>query len=167
MTTFSSIRILAVSASLAMLAACGSGTDETADETAVAAGDAPPEIKQRHDNFEGLGDSFKVIRTQLEGGSPDMAAIEAAAADMNTRAQAISGLFPEGTSREAGFDTEALAAIWEDKPGFETAAQNLVDATAEMMTIAASGDAAAIGEQVKMVGGTCKACHDKFRLDDD
>ncbi|GMN04082.1 c-type cytochrome [Erythrobacter sp. MTPC3] len=165
MTIAPKIRLTAAAVSLALLAACGA---EPASETeAVAAADEPEVIDQRQDNFESISDAFKVIRTQLESGEPDFTAIETSAADISERAQLVSGYFPEGTGVDDGYDTEALSTIWEDPAGFEKAAQNFVDASAEMVTVAASGDAVAVGEQVKTLGGTCKGCHDKFRLKTD
>ncbi|MFU7529210.1 c-type cytochrome [Qipengyuania sp. ASV99] len=145
---------------LAVLAGCGG-------ETTAPAGDAPPVLAERHDNFEAISDNFKAIRAQLEGESPDLAAIEAAAIDINQRAERISGHFPEGTGRDAGWDTEALPTIWEKPEEFTAAQQKLLEESAAMMTLAASGDAAAVGAQVAELGGACKNCHDTFRLDDD
>ncbi|WP_416832127.1 MAG: c-type cytochrome [Erythrobacter sp.] len=159
------LRLIAIAAPAMLLAACG-GEAADAPTEAAPAGDVPAEIKERHDNFEAISDSFKVIRTQLEGDA-DMAAIEAAAVDINERAQRISGLFPEGTSVEAGYDTEALATIWEKPEEFEAATQKLIEESAKMVELAKAGDAAAVGEQVKALGGSCKNCHDSFRLDDD
>lgn len=147
------------------LAAC-SGEAATESEAAPAA-DAPPVIEERQANFKAIGKSFKAIRTQLEGDAPDFAVIEAAATDMNAAAMKIEGHFPEGTSVDDGYDTEALAVIWEKTDEFAEAHQRLVDASAEMITIAQSGDAAAVGDQVGVVGGSCKNCHDNFRLDTD
>lgn len=143
---------------LALLAACGGET---------AAGPEPAEIAERQDNFEGIGDSFKAIRDQLENGDPDLAVIENAALDINQRAVNIENHFPEGSGRDAGYDTEALAAIWEQPVEFATAQQKLIDESEELVTLASAGDAAAVGEQVKDLGGSCKNCHDQFRLDDD
>lgn len=148
------------------LAACSGAPGEGAQDTASAA-ETPPVIKERHDNFEAIGDSFKAIRTQLEGDSPDMEAIVTAATDLNVAALKIEGYFPAGTSVDDGYDTEALATIWEKPEEFAAAHKRLVDASAEMITIAQSGDAAAVKAQVGVVGGSCKNCHDTFRLDTD
>lgn len=147
------------------LVACGG---EAAPEGDVAAAtDAPPVIEERQANFKAIGKSFKAIRTQLEGDAPDMEAIATAATDLNAAALKVEDYFPEGTSVDDGFDTEALAAIWEKPEQFAEAHQRLVDASAEMITIAAGGDAAAVKAQVGVVGGSCKNCHDNFRLDTD
>ncbi|MEP5938565.1 MAG: cytochrome c [Erythrobacter sp.] len=159
-----SIRAIAAGMSLAALSACGS---EPADDAATLTSDAPPVIEERQANFEGISDAFKVIRTQLEGEAPDFAVIEAQATDINARAQLVNTYFPEGTSVDDGHDTEALAKIWEEPAKFEEAAQNFVAASETMVTLAGEGDAAAIGAQVGQLGGTCKACHDQFRLKTD
>ncbi len=167
MRSFRSLRLVPLAASLAVLAACAGEAPAEGEGETAAASEEPAVIGQRQENFEGIGDAFKAIRGQLEGGSPDLAVIGTSASDINTRAQAITGYFPEGTSVEDGFDTEALPAIWEKPEEFETAAQNLVEASATLASLAESGDAAAVVEQVKEMGGTCKACHDNFRVDDD
>jgi len=167
MKRISKARLIAATPLIVLLAACGGEAGDAAEEAAPA-GDAPPELEIRHDNFEAIGDSFKVIREQLETDAPDMAAIQTAAGDINTRLQRLPDLFPEGTSMEAGYDTEALASIWEDPDGFSEATQNAIALSEEMMAAAASGDPAAVGAQVGNIGlNGCKACHDKFRVDDD
>lgn len=160
-------RLIAATPLIAVLAACGGGAADEDSQEAAAASDAPPEIGQRQENFEGIGDAFKAIRSQLEAGSPDMAIITASATEINQRAQKVSGFFPEGSSIEAGYDTEALATIWEKPEEFSKAANNFVAASTGLRTAAESGDGAAVGSAAKILGGTCKACHDKFRVDDD
>ena len=157
---------VAIAAFTLSLAACG-GEAATEADTATAAVDEPAVIDERQANFKAIGKSFKAIRTQLEGDSPDFEAIAAAATDMNIAAQKIEGHFPEATSVADGYDTEALASIWEKPEEFAEAHKRLVDASAEMITLAQGGDAAAVGDQVGAVGGSCKNCHDTFRLDTD
>ena len=148
------------------LAACGGTPGENGEGVAPTA-DEPPVIDERQANFKAIGKSFKAIRTQLEGGAPDMEALATAATDMNAAALKIEGFFPSDTGVDQGFDTEALAAIWEKPEEFAEAHKRLVDASAEMITIAQGGDAAAVGDQVGAIGGSCKNCHDNFRLDTD
>ncbi len=161
------MRGAAVAAFSLGVVACGGEAAEEATTTAAA--DEPAVIEERHENFESIGDAFKAIRGQLEGGAPDFGVIAASASDINTRAQLIEGHFPEGTGRDQGYDTEALPTIWEKPVEFSAAAQKLVEesATLAAMASAEGAEAAAIGEQVKAMGGACKNCHDTFRLDDD
>ncbi len=145
------------------VAACGS---ESADAPAPV-NPEPLEIAERQDNFKAIGKSFKAIRGQLEGDAPDLAVIEASASDINTRLQRVGDLFPAGSGMDAGFDTEALAKIWEDPDGFAQVSQDAINASAELMAAAASGDVAAVGPQVGNLGMKgCKGCHDVYRVDD-
>ncbi len=162
-----SIHLFAATPLIALLAACG-GEATSGDGAETPEGPPPAEIAERQDNYEAIGDAFKLIREELETDTPDMAAIQGAAGDINTRLQRVPDLFPEGSSMEAGYDTEALAVIWEDPDGFAEATQNAIAASEEMVAAAATGDPAAVGEQVGNLGlNGCKACHDKFRVDDD
>jgi cytochrome c556 len=154
---------LVLAAALATgLVACSS---ETPTEAPAAA--EPAVLKERHDNFEAIGDAFKAVRGELEKDAPDFALIAASATDINTRAQKIEGHFPAGTSVEDGYDTEALPAIWEKPEEFKAAAQKLVDESAKLAELAPGGDKAAVGAQAMTMGGACKGCHDNFRLDDE
>ncbi|MEO0461594.1 MAG: cytochrome c [Pseudomonadota bacterium] len=151
-------------ASLVLVSAC-SGDAAPEGDGAPKAGE-PEVIDARQANFKKLGDSFKAIRTQLEGDSPDMAVIESAALDLNIAALATKDQFPEGTSVADGWDTEALATIWEKPEEFAKAHQMIADRSAEMVKLAQAGDPAAVAAYVKDLGGSCKNCHDNFRLDD-
>lgn len=162
-----SIKLISSAALAAMamgLASCGA---QPADEATSAAGPEPEVIDERQANFKAIGKAFKAIRTELEKGNPDTSAIVTAATDLNAAALKVEGYFPEGTSVADGYDTEALATIWEKPEEFAEAHKMLVDRSAEMITIAQGGDVAAISDQVGPVGGSCKNCHDTFRLDTD
>lgn len=156
--------LLVVSAALVgLLAACSS--EAPADAPAAAAAE-PAVIEERQDNFEAIGDAFKAVRGELEKDAPDFTLIAAKASDINTRAAKIEGHFPAGTSVDDGFDTEALAAIWQKPDDFKAAAQKLVDESAKLASLAGEGDKAAVSAQAMTMGGACKGCHDNFRLDD-
>lgn len=154
-------RIISTAALACILAAC---SNQTPDEGSAASAE-PAVIQERQDNFEAIGDAFKAVRGELEKGTPDFTLVAAKAADINTRATKITGYFPEGTGIDAGYDTEALATIWEKPEEFAAAHQKLVDESAKLASLAAQGDAAAIGAQAMVMGGSCKNCHDDFRLD--
>lgn len=157
MKTVTARRLTLILPLLAILAACGGQN-----------ADAPQELDIRHDNFEGIGDSFKLIRSNFEeGATPDLSAVEAAARDINDRAKEIRKHFPEGSGRDSGWDTEALATIWEKPEEFAAAQERLIEESATMAELAASGDAEATAAHIKEVGASCKNCHDTFRLDDE
>ncbi len=147
------------------LAACSGG--EATGEAGAADKAAPPVIKERHENFEAIGASFKAVRGELEKDAPDFALIAAKANDINGRAAKIADHFPAGTSTEDGFDTEALPAIWQKPEEFKAAAAKLVDESAKLASLAAGADKTAVASQAMAMGGACKGCHDQFRLDDE
>jgi cytochrome c556 len=158
-----------VAATLAgVLAACSGegGSDTAASGAAAPSAEIAAVLKEREDNFEGIGDAFKAVRGELEKGAPDFTLIAAKAGDINTRAGKIEGHFPAGTSVDDGYKTEALPSIWQKPDAFKAAAQKLVDESGKLVTVAGEGDKAATGAQAMAMGGACKGCHDQFRLDD-
>jgi cytochrome c556 len=166
-----SSRLVLAAALAGVLAACSgeAPADAPVDAPADAAAapvDVAAVLKEREKNFEGIGDAFKAIRGELEKGTPDFTLVAAQANDINARAMKIEGHFPPGTSVDDGLKTEALATIWEKPEEFKAAGQKLVDESAKLATLAAAGDKAAVAAQAMAMGGACKACHDKFRLDD-
>jgi cytochrome c556 len=159
-------RLLLAAALAAGLAGC-SGGDSAGEGATKPAGEAPPVLKEREENFEAIGDAFKAVRGQLDAASPDFALIAAKASDINARAMKIETHFPAGTSTADGFKTEALPAIWEKPEEFKAAATKLVDESAKLASLAPGGDKAAVAAQAMAMGGACKGCHDKFRQDDE
>ena len=168
-------RLVLAAALAAALAACSgeAPADQPADAApadAAAADGAPVDVaavlKEREENFEGIGDAFKAIRGELEKDAPDFALIATNATDINTRAKLIETHFPAGTSVDDGVKTEALATIWQKPEEFKVAGQKLIDESAKLAELAKGGDKAAVGAQAMAMGGACKGCHYQFRLDD-
>lgn len=163
--------MLPVLAGLSMLSACGQN-DETAPVSMAASAELPggmmvkEQIEARQAQLKKIGKGFKAISDQLKAGSPDLKQIQAAAAVVPKEAAGMVDWFPEGTGPESGVKTEALPIIWEDKAGFNDKVAAMQDAAAKLNTIAQGGDVAAIAAAFQTTGGTCKACHDKYRLDD-
>lgn len=157
--------ILAPMLAVAVLACSGEGAGDAG--TGDAAAKAPPIIKERQENFEGIGSAFKAVRGQLEGDAPDFALIAAKAGEINARAQQIPNHFPALTGVDQGHDTEALAAIWEKPEEFKAAAAKLAEESAKLAALAGEGNKDAVAGQALVMGSACKGCHDKFRLDDE
>jgi cytochrome c556 len=152
------------------LAACG---DADVNETVVGEGaetlaqEDVAMIEQRQANFEEIGDSFKTIRDQMEGGEPDFAVILDAAETIEVDAAKIVDFFPAGTGMDSGADTEALATIWEQPEEFAAAHERLSAAAAGLVAAAQAGEVAGMGPAIGELGNSCKNCHDTFRLDDE
>ena len=56
--------------------------------------------------------------------------------------------------------TEAKLEIWSDRAGFDAATMSYVKAKEELK---ATADEAAFKAAFPALGGTCKACHEKYR----
>lgn len=128
----------------------------------LAAAATPTEIqKQRHDNYEALGDAFKTVRDNTKG-SPDFAALEKALAVINKTAAEQKNWFPKGSGPEAG-KTRAMPEIWSKPDEFAAAQKAFADKAAPLAAAIKAKDADALNKAFRELGGTCKGCHDKFR----
>lgn len=89
---------------------------------------------------------------------------KAALTAANATALAFGDFFPEGS--DTG-DTKASPKIWEDRAGFDADLAKLQEAAAAGVAGAGKdgpAEAAAFAELMKPVMGTCKTCHESFRL---
>ena len=80
-------------------------------------------------------------------------------------AKVLPTMFPAGTGQDNAdaAKTRALPVIWSDRAGFDKAAADYADATAKLLDLAKGGDTAGFKDQLKVVNGTCDACHDRYR----
>jgi cytochrome c556 len=90
---------------------------------------------------------------------------KAAIASINASAQAFGDFFPEGTADDER--TTASPKIWEDMAGFDTKLGELQAAAAA--AVAASGkdgpaDLDAFKAAMGPIFGTCKGCHETYRV---
>ncbi len=171
MRKFGIPHIVLALAGMALLSACGQEDTATApSDTNGAAQEASAEVKAqieaRQAQYKKLGAAFKTINDNLQSGSPDVAAIQTAAASIPVETATMADWFPEGTGPESGVKTGALPAIWENRADFDQKIAAFQTAAANLNTVAQGGDVAAIGAAFGATGGTCKACHDNYRLDD-
>jgi cytochrome c556 len=120
-------------------------------------------IKLRQANLKELGGHMKALGTALQSGHADAATIGPQAQAIEALAKALPTWFPAGSGPETGIDTQALPAIWSNPAGFRAASDNFTAEAAKLAAVSSSGDAAAIGAQLKAVGDTCGACHKDFR----
>jgi cytochrome c556 len=78
-------------------------------------------------------------------------------------AKEMERIFQEGSN--VG-DSEALPLIWEEPDAFAEAVAKMQAATAALVTAAEGGDREAIGAAFREVGGSCRGCHDRYRVQD-
>jgi cytochrome c556 len=133
---------------------------------AAAAPSATATIAAREAGFKKMGKAMKALSEQLKSSAPSKPAMVTAAQIIASTARGQGRLFPAGTGPAPGVKTEALAAIWTDKADFDAKMGQLVTESAKLEAVAKTGDAAAIGAQMKATGATCGACHRKYRADD-
>lgn len=138
----------------------------TAAPLAAAAVDAAKVIAARHAGYKDIARNMKAMSDNLKTGSPDPALIRASANAIAASAARIPGWFPMGSGPETGLKTHAKPEIWQHPDAFRAKAQDLRAQALKMAALAGSGDADALGAQLRAVGGTCKACHDDFRMKD-
>ncbi len=135
----------------------------------LAQASEPTNVKQlqkdRHEHYEKLGESFKVVRDQVRASKPDLAAIKTAASFVKDAADQQQKWFPAGSGPEAG-KTDALPEIWSKPAEFQKAMKLFSDAAPKLQTAANSGDVGAIRTAFGDVGKACKNCHEQFRADD-
>ena len=168
-----------IAGSALMLAACGGAEEDVATsdaeapaasvttEASAANAEIVAVIEARQDNLKEMGASMRAISESMRSGSPDSALISEKADIIAAHSQTMPNWFPAGSGPEAGVETEALPTIWENPDGFAEAVSNFQAAAVVFQTAAASGDMAATGGALRTLGGTCGACHDDFRVDDD
>ena len=130
----------------------------------LSLGDAQKIMHERHEGMETIGKTNKAIHRQLQGGSPDPAVVRAGAAQIADLSRKTSGWFPAGTGAEIG-KTGAKPEIWKDPRDFASKLRNFQGAAKAFNVAAMSGDMSAVKARFADLGGTCKACHDKYRMD--
>lgn len=109
------------------------------------------------------GALFGQIKAGVDRGD-DPKTLGFAARALSRWATALPGMFPAGSTSPA---SEALPAVWSDRAGFEARAADYAAATAKLADLARAGDKPGFAAQFAVVGGTCKACHDRYRKPDD
>jgi cytochrome c556 len=113
----------------------------------------------RHDAMEMVQDSFKPLGAIAKKEAPfDAAVVKKSAGMILEKLKEAHGLFPEGSG---GGESRAKPEIWTDRAGFD---QAMKDAQAAAAAMAAVTDEAAFGPALKTLGGSCRTCHDKYRL---
>jgi cytochrome c556 len=123
-------------------------------------------MKERHENYERIGDAMKVISRELKGDSPDLAAVRQNAAVINELAPRVPTWFPAGTGPDVG-KTHAKAEVWQKPDDFAAKARDFQAAALAFNTAARGTDVATIRTAQANLGKSCKACHDVYRAKDD
>ena len=137
-------------ASLVVALAVGGAT------VAVVAADA---FQDRHMAMEAVGDAMKSLAAIAKKEAPfDAAVVKTSATTIAENLEKASSLFPAGSG---GGESRAKPEIWTDAAGFEA---GMKDAHAAAVALQSVSDEAAYRPALGALGGSCKSCHDKYRL---
>ena len=132
----------------------------------VAAGESPSDIiAMRHDRLKDLGVQAKAIGAQMKSGTLDRSIMTEAAKKIAATARELPTWFPKGTGPDSGVKTLAKPEIWAQPDDFKTVAEAFPPEADKLVEVVASGDAAAIGAQLRATGKACHDCHKTFRTD--
>lgn len=118
----------------------------------------------RHEGMESMGKDMKALQRALDSDDPNMAAARSAAADIEKNAKAASGWFPAGTGPEAG-KTGAKPDIWQNPQDFAAKLAAFQSTAQKFYSAALAGDANTLKANADNLAGSCKACHDKYRME--
>jgi cytochrome c556 len=158
------MRIVPVAfASIAMLAAAAAAAASLV--TARVSGPAAAHIMHdRHEGMESIGKAFKALHREFDSSSPFVPTVRTSAAQIAGLSKRASIWFPAGTGPDVG-KTGAKPEIWQNPQDF-AAKLSAFQKSALVFNAAASGnDMIAAKSRFADLGGTCKACHDKYRTE--
>ena len=128
------------------------------------AADPMETIKARQDYYKSLGAVMKPMAGLAKEFDAEAAKAEAAKLEA-ALAVDVGPFFAPGTS-DAEFPgkTRAMAKLWDNMEDAGAKGKAMHEAAAEVIAAANAGDAAAFGVAFGKLGGTCKACHDSYRV---
>jgi cytochrome c556 len=119
-------------------------------------------IKQRQEAMKAVGGAMGALVKMVKGEEAyDSAKAKAAVETMAAKAKGFDTLFPAGSDK--GAETAAAPKIWTDMAGFKAALAKLEQVAGAQAAVAGK-DLDGVKAAVGALGGTCKGCHDDFRL---
>ena len=117
----------------------------------------------RHEGMEAIGDANKALHRAL--GASDIPTIRANAGKIAELSEQASTWFPAGTGPNVG-KTRAKADIWQNAEDFAAKLRAFQTAARALQLAAAGNNVAAMNARFADLGGACKACHDKYRAEE-
>jgi cytochrome c556 len=133
--------------------------------TAMAQDKPVDVIKWRQSGYGFMAWNMTRIKANVEGTYNKDDVIKAANSIQAVANSGMGALYLPGTDKGVGWEkTRAKPEIWTEQEKMGKAAMAFVKEANEMAKIAAAGDAAATKVQLGKLGGTCKGCHDDFKI---
>jgi len=146
-------------AAIALVALAGTASAQVKPEDA---------IKWRQSGYAFAAWNMTRIKANVEGAAYNKEEVVKAANAIQAIANSGMGaLYLPGTDKGTGWEkTRAKPEIWTDREKLGKAAMAFNAEANEMAKVAAGGDAAAAKAQFGKLAGTCKGCHDDFKIKD-
>jgi cytochrome c556 len=124
-------------------------------------------IKGRQSNLHDLGAAYKSLSDELRKSKPVPLLLQQYIGQIGELAKQREYWFPRGTGPEAGIDTKAKPSIWTSQEDFARRMQVFALEAEKLLALENSSDIASIFGQVRVLGESCKSCHDKYREPED
>lgn len=121
-------------------------------------------MKARHDGMHVIADAGKAIHRAL-GPTPDLPGVRANAAKIVLESKAASRWFPAGTGPDVA-KTRAKPEIWQNAEDFAAKLRNFQVAARAFGAATRGNDLGAMNAKFADLNETCKACHDKYRAEE-
>ncbi|BAL22397.1 cytochrome c [Azoarcus sp. KH32C] len=138
--------------------------------TAAAEMKTEDAIRFRQSGYTFMAWNMGKIKAQVVDGATPYNKDQVAAAANAVAAVANSGmgaLFAPGTDKGKGWkETRVKPDLFKEQDEVGKLARNLVEQANKLQQVALAGDPAAIKAQFGETGKACKACHDKFRIEE-
>lgn len=133
--------------------------------TAVAQVKPEDAIKYRQSGYAFMAWNMGRIKHNVEGNFNKDEVVKAANAIQAIANSGMGALYLPGTDKGKGWEeSRAKPEIWTEKEKMGKVAMEFVKEANEMAKVAAGGDAGAVKVQLGKLGGTCKGCHDDFKV---
>lgn len=121
-------------------------------------------VQARKDVMRGNGRALASIQPMLRNEQPWNAQTAAAAmTSVRDGMRSLPSLFPAGSGAQAGIETRALPAIWDQRAAFEAQVASIVTAADQLVTLAQAGNEAGFRAGMGAVTQVCGSCHTTFR----
>ncbi|MDR3159300.1 MAG: cytochrome c [Zoogloeaceae bacterium] len=123
-------------------------------------------IKYRQSAYSYIKWNMDRIKANVEGANYNKSEVIQAANAISAIANSGMGaLYTPGSDKDAGgVKTYVKPEFFTKQQEAARLAQNFIKEATELAKVAASGNAAAVKSQYGKLGGTCKACHDDFKV---
>lgn len=125
------------------------------------------QVRTRVEGYKALGAAFKAVNDGLRAPAPPAAAMQNAARQIRDAATRQYTWYPAGSGPQSGVKTAAKPGIWAQAPRFRQLQDGFAGQSAALQRAVGTGDANAMRAAARSLGGSCKACHDEFRVPKD